>query len=80
MLIEIGKTEKNQDITYRFWFRPIFHCLYFFILYLYSLGWANVPYEANFVFVKLALFEFSKKAMFSWFFENLLNDIDVGLA
>ena len=65
---------------HKFWFKPIFPYLYPLILHLYSLGWYDVSYKGNFIFVKLALFEFGKKAMFLQFFENPSNDIDVGLA
>ena len=41
--IEIGKTEKNLDIMYKFWFRIILHGIYSLFCYSYSLGWYNVP-------------------------------------
>ena len=37
-MIEIGKTEKNLDITYGFWFRPIFHDIYPLFFPSYALG------------------------------------------
>ena len=42
MSIEIGKTEKNFNMSYKFWFTPIFHRIFPFISSLQPLGQYNV--------------------------------------
>ena len=75
-----GKTEKNLNITNRFWFKSIFHCFYLLIFHMYFLNWNHISQKANIVLMILAFFEVGKKAMFFWFFENPSNGINVSLA
>ena len=79
MSIEIGKTEKNLNVSLKFWFKPIFFYIYSLILVLYFLGWYNLLKEASFVFMRLSLFENGTKAIFPQLFMNLLNSINVKL-
>ena len=78
-MIKVDKTEKNLNISHRFWFRLIFHNIYLFIFHLHSLDWYNLASKAIFILIKLTLFEVSKKAVFLQFFEIWLNDMDTRL-
>ena len=80
MVIKIGKTEENVNITYRFWFRSILYNIYPLFFYSNFLGWYNIPWEANFVFVKTTLLDVGKNAIFCQFFKNPSNGINVNLA